>query len=95
MLANVAGILRPGPFLHDTADTWAAVLSVHLGGHLNAIAAVLPGMLARREGRIINITSTSALLGSRRQPAYSAAKQAVVGLTRVAWRRCWPARVSR
>jgi NAD(P)-dependent dehydrogenase (short-subunit alcohol dehydrogenase family) len=83
VLANVAGILRPGPFLHDTADTWAAVLSVHLGGHLNAIAAVLPGMLARHEGRIINITSTSALLGSRRQPAYSAAKQAVVGLTRV------------
>lgn len=83
VLANVAGILRPGPFLLDSADTWAAVLAAHLGGHLNAIEAVLPGMLARSQGRIINITSTAALLGSRRQPAYSAAKQAVVGLTRV------------
>jgi NAD(P)-dependent dehydrogenase (short-subunit alcohol dehydrogenase family) len=83
VLANVAGILRPGPFLGDSADTWAAVLAAHLGGHLNAIEAVLPGMLARSQGRIINITSTAALLGSRRQPAYSAAKQAIVGLTRV------------
>jgi NAD(P)-dependent dehydrogenase (short-subunit alcohol dehydrogenase family) len=83
VLANVAGILRPGPFLRDSADTWAAVLATHLGGHLNAIEAVLPGMLARSQGRIINITSTAALLGSRRQPAYSAAKQAIVGLTRV------------
>jgi NAD(P)-dependent dehydrogenase (short-subunit alcohol dehydrogenase family) len=83
VLANVAGILRPGPFLRDTTETWSAVLSAHIGGHLAAIGAVLPGMLARGHGRIINFASTSALLGSRRQPAYSTAKQAVVGLTRV------------
>ena len=82
VLANVAGILRPGPFLEDTPRTWAAVLSTHLGGHLNTISAVLPGMLARGSGRIINVTSTAGLLGSRRQPAYSTAKQAIVGLTR-------------
>ena len=83
VLANAAGILRPGPFLRDTTETWAAVLSTHLGGHLAAIAAVLPGMAARSRGHIINVTSTAALLGSRRQPAYSTAKQAIVGLTRV------------
>jgi NAD(P)-dependent dehydrogenase (short-subunit alcohol dehydrogenase family) len=82
VLACVAGILRPGPFLDDTRQTWEAVVSVHLGGHLNAIAATLPGMLARGHGRIIAVTSTAALLGSRRQPAYSAVKQAIVGLTR-------------
>jgi NAD(P)-dependent dehydrogenase (short-subunit alcohol dehydrogenase family) len=82
VLANVAGILRPGPFLRDTTQTWTAVLSAHLGGHLAAIAAVLPGMAARGHGHIINVTSTAALLGSRRQPAYSTAKQAIVGLTR-------------
>jgi NAD(P)-dependent dehydrogenase (short-subunit alcohol dehydrogenase family) len=82
VLANVAGILRPGPFLRDTDQTWAAVLSAHLGGHLAAIAAVLPGMASRGHGHIINVTSTAALLGSRRQPAYSTAKQAIVGLTR-------------
>jgi NAD(P)-dependent dehydrogenase (short-subunit alcohol dehydrogenase family) len=82
VLANVAGILRPGPFLRDTEETWTAVLSAHLGGHLAAIAAVLPGMAAQGRGHIINVTSTAALLGSRRQPAYSTAKQAIVGLTR-------------
>lgn len=82
VLANVAGILRPGPFLRDRRETWDAVIGTHLGGHLNTIGAVLPGMLARGSGRIINFTSTAALLGSRRQPAYSTAKEAIVGLSR-------------
>lgn len=82
VLANVAGILRPGPFLEDTRETWDAVLGTHLGGHINTIGAVLPGMLARGSGRIINFTSTAALLGSRRQPAYSTAKEGIIGLSR-------------
>lgn len=82
VLVNVAGILRPGPFLEDTRETWDAVLGTHLSGHINAIGAVLPGMLARGSGRIINFTSTAALLGSRRQPAYSTAKEGIIGLSR-------------
>ena len=82
VLVNVAGILRPGPFLEDTRGTWDAVLGTHLGGHINTIGAVLPGMLSRGSGRIINFTSTAALLGSRRQPAYSTAKEGIVGLSR-------------
>ncbi|HEX3921983.1 MAG TPA: SDR family NAD(P)-dependent oxidoreductase [Streptosporangiaceae bacterium] len=82
VLVNVAGILRPGPFLTDTRQTWDAVVGTHLSGHINTIGAVLPGMLARGSGRIINFSSTAALLGSRRQPAYSTAKEAVVGLSR-------------
>lgn len=82
ILVNVAGILRPGPFLADTRQTWDAVVGTHLSGHINTIGAVLPGMLARGSGRIINFSSTAALLGSRRQPAYSTAKEAVVGLSR-------------
>ena len=82
VLVNVAGILRPGPFLEDTRSTWDAVLGTHLGGHINTIGAVLPGMLSRGSGRIINFTSTAALLGSRRQPAYSTVKEGIVGLSR-------------
>jgi NAD(P)-dependent dehydrogenase (short-subunit alcohol dehydrogenase family) len=82
VLANVAGILRPGPFLEDTRETWDAVIGTHLGGHINTIDAALPGMLARGSGRIINFTSTAALLGSRRQPAYSTAKESIIGLSR-------------
>ena len=82
VLVNVAGILRPGPFLDDTRETWESVVSTHVGGHLNTINAVLPGMLSRQRGQIVNVTSTAGLLGSRRQPAYSMAKEAIVGLTR-------------
>lgn len=82
VLVNVAGILRPGLFLDDTRETWESVISTHVGGHLNTINAVLPGMLSRQRGRIVNVTSTAGLLGSRRQPAYSMAKEAIVGLTR-------------
>ena len=38
----MAGILRPGPFLDDTAETWDLVLSTHVAGHVNLINAVLP-----------------------------------------------------
>jgi NAD(P)-dependent dehydrogenase (short-subunit alcohol dehydrogenase family) len=82
VLANVAGILRPGPFLDDTEETWRMLLTIHLGGHLNTIQAFLPQMLARGSGHLVNFTSTAALLGSRRQPGYSTAKEAIVGLTR-------------
>jgi gluconate 5-dehydrogenase len=58
VLVNVAGILRPGPFLADTRQTWDAVVGTHLSGHINTIGAVLPGMLARGSGRIINLAST-------------------------------------
>ena len=58
VLVNVAGILRPGLFLDDTRETWESVISTHVGGHLNTINAVLPGMLSRQRGRIINVTST-------------------------------------
>jgi NAD(P)-dependent dehydrogenase (short-subunit alcohol dehydrogenase family) len=44
--------------------------------------AVLPGMLARRSGRIVNLASTAGKWGSRHQSAYNASKHAVVGLTR-------------
>jgi NAD(P)-dependent dehydrogenase (short-subunit alcohol dehydrogenase family) len=82
VVANVAGILRPGPFLDDTEETWRSVVSTHVGGHLNVVQALLPIMLEQQSGHIVNFTSTSGLLGSRRQPCYSAAKEAIVGLTR-------------
>jgi NAD(P)-dependent dehydrogenase (short-subunit alcohol dehydrogenase family) len=82
VVVNAAGILRPGPFLDDTEDRWAAVLAVHLGGHLNVTRAFLPGLLERRRGHLVNVTSTSGLFGSGGHPAYSVAKEAVVGLTR-------------
>lgn len=94
ILANVAGILRPGPFLEDTPDTWDLVMSTHVGGHLNLIRAVLPSMTDLGRGCIVNFTSTAGLLGSRRQPAYSTAKEALVGLTRCLARMLAPAAIT-
>jgi NAD(P)-dependent dehydrogenase (short-subunit alcohol dehydrogenase family) len=82
VVVPAAGIFRPGPFLDSTEDGWATVLAVHLGGHLNVIQAFLPGMLTRERGHLVNVTSTSAILGSPSHVVYSAAKEAVIGLTR-------------
>jgi len=54
---------------------------VHLKGSFNCLQAVVPGMMERRYGRIVNVTSTAGLLGTIGQINYSAAKAGVVGLT--------------
>jgi NAD(P)-dependent dehydrogenase (short-subunit alcohol dehydrogenase family) len=55
---------------------------VNLFGVLHFMQACLPGMQARRHGRIVNIASTAGKWGSRNQSAYNVSKHAVVGLTR-------------
>jgi 3-oxoacyl-[acyl-carrier protein] reductase len=82
VIVNPAGIMRPGPFLDDTVETWKALVSTHLGGHLNVVQAFVPTMIKQQSGHVVNFTSTSGLLGSRRQPAYSTAKEAIIGYTR-------------
>jgi NAD(P)-dependent dehydrogenase (short-subunit alcohol dehydrogenase family) len=81
-LVNVAGISRPVRLLQATLEDMRAVLDVNVGGTCNMIAAALPALRKRGGGTILNTSSTAGLLGSRRQPAYAAAKEALVGLTR-------------
>ena len=77
---NVAGITRSTSFATGTEDDWAGVLTVHLGGYLNVLAAALPVMAAAGQGRILGVTS-----GSGWRPAdagaYACAKRAVAALT--------------
>jgi 3-oxoacyl-[acyl-carrier protein] reductase len=56
-------------------------MAVHLKGSFNCLQAVVPGMMERRYGRIVNVTSTAGLLGTIGQINYSAAKAGIVGLT--------------
>jgi 2-hydroxycyclohexanecarboxyl-CoA dehydrogenase len=58
------------------------MLAVHLGGTRNACIAALPGMLERRNGRIITISSELALAGGERDAHYAAAKGALIGFTK-------------
>jgi 3-oxoacyl-[acyl-carrier protein] reductase len=81
ILVNNAGIGGHGGFLDATPGDWDRMLAVHLGGALTCIRAVLPGMLAAREGRIVNIL-TDGLWHGRTSTTYTTAKGALLGLTR-------------
>ena len=82
LLVNNAGVVGPiGPLWEDDPDAWWAAMDVNLRGVVLTSQLVLPGMVARRRGRIINLTSQA---GTYRWPlvsAYSVSKAAVVKLT--------------
>ncbi|WP_423462345.1 SDR family NAD(P)-dependent oxidoreductase [Promicromonospora sp. MS192] len=82
-LANVAGIMDDMSAVHEVSDAlWERVLRVNLEGTMRLTRAVVPGMLAAGQGRIVNVTSEAGLRGSAAGAAYTASKHAVVGLTR-------------
>lgn len=82
ILVNNAGQAASAP-MHKTDDAlWDTMLTVNLTGTYNGIRAVLPSMLERNFGRIVNIASTAGLKGYPYVSAYSAAKHGVIGLTR-------------
>lgn len=79
-VVNVAGITRPTSFAHGSEEDWRAVLTVHLQGYLNILAAALPIMAAAGHGRILGVTSGSGWRAAD-AGAYSCAKRAVAALT--------------
>jgi 3-oxoacyl-[acyl-carrier protein] reductase len=81
ILVNNAGIIRPAMLHKMTEAQWDEVLAVHLTGSFNCLQAVAPGMMEKRYGRIVNVTSTAGVLGTIGQINYSAAKAGIVGLT--------------
>jgi 3-oxoacyl-[acyl-carrier protein] reductase len=86
ILVNNAGVTRPAMLHKMERPQWDMVLSVHLTGSFNCLQAVAPDMIARRYGRIVNVTSTAGLLGTIGQVNYAAAKAGIVGLTLAAAR---------
>ena len=81
ILVNNAGIIRPAMLHKMTAAQWDEVLAVHLTGSFHCLQATVPGMMERRYGRIVNVTSTAGVLGTIGQINYSAAKAGILGLT--------------
>jgi NAD(P)-dependent dehydrogenase (short-subunit alcohol dehydrogenase family) len=80
VLVNVAGILRDRMIFNMAEAEWDAVLAVHLKGTFNCTRAASVAMREQRGGRIISMSSVSAL-GSPGQPNYAAAKAGILGLT--------------
>jgi len=81
LVAN-AGAAESAPFLKSDAALFQRMMDVNFMGVVHAAKAVLPGMVARRNGRIIAVASTAGLKGYGYVSAYVAAKHAVVGLVR-------------
>jgi NAD(P)-dependent dehydrogenase (short-subunit alcohol dehydrogenase family) len=82
ILVNNAGAASSQPFLKSTPQDWTSMFAVNLTATVTACQAVLPHMIARGWGRVVNIASTAGLKGYAYTAAYSAAKHGVIGLTR-------------
>jgi len=81
ILINNAGIGAFGGFLELQPEQWEEIIQVNLLGVYYTTRAILPGMIARKTGDIINISSTAGLRGAPVTSAYSASKFGLLGLT--------------
>ena len=82
VLVNNAGIAESAPIARTELDAWERHLRTNATGPFVLSRAVLPGMIERRWGRIVNVASTAGLEGAPYLAAYTASKHALVGLTR-------------
>lgn len=81
ILVNNAGIVRDKSFVKMTPEMWSEVLSVNLDGTFYCTKAVIEGMLERKSGRILNISSVIGRMGNRGQANYAASKAGMIALT--------------
>lgn len=82
ILVNNAGFAESAPFLKTAPEVFERMMAIHLLGAVHTTQAVLPGMIERQHGHVVNMASTAGLHGQAYVTAYVAAKHALVGLTR-------------
>jgi 3-oxoacyl-[acyl-carrier protein] reductase len=82
ILVNNAGLTRDNILLRLSEDDWDAVLDANLKGAFHTTRAVIKGMMKRRSGRIINMTSIVGLTGNKGQANYAASKAGLIGFTK-------------
>jgi 2-hydroxycyclohexanecarboxyl-CoA dehydrogenase len=82
VLVNNAGWDIFKPFLQTTPDEWRKLIDINLVGVLNMHYAVLPGMVGRGHGRVVNVASDAARVGSSGEAVYAACKAGITGLTK-------------
>ena len=82
ILVNNAGLTRDNVFLRLSDADWDVVQDANLKGAFHTIKAATRGMMKRRWGRIVNITSVVGIIGNRGQANYSASKAGLIGLTK-------------
>jgi len=82
ILVNNAGLTRDNILLRLADDDWDAVLDANLKGAFHTTRACIKGMMKRRRGRIISITSVVGLTGNKGQANYAASKAGLIGFTK-------------
>ncbi|MBU6465847.1 MAG: SDR family oxidoreductase, partial [Burkholderiales bacterium] len=82
VLVNNAGWDIFKPFVKTVPDEWDKLIAINLTGALHMLHAVLPGMVERRYGRIVNVASDAARGGSSGEAVYSACKGGLVALSK-------------
>ena len=78
-LVNNAGWDRMAPFLETDEDLWDRIIDINLRGPIRMTKAVLPQMVERQSGRIVNISSEAGRVGSTGEAVYSACKAGIIG----------------
>lgn len=84
IVVNNAGVTRDNILMRLKDEDWDAVVDTNLRGAFNVMRAVTRGMMKKRAGRIINISSVVGLSGNKGQTNYAASKAGLVGLTKAA-----------
>lgn len=82
ILVNAAGTTAEQPVSGHSDELWHKIIDTNLTGAFRMTRELLPGMIARKWGRIVNIGSTAATVGWKDNPAYCASKAGLLGLTR-------------
>jgi len=93
VLVNNAGIAQTKLFTDITAEDWHRMFAVHVDGIFNCLQAFLPQMISQKNGKIINVSSIWGLVGASCEVHYSAAKAAVIGLTKALAKEVGPSHV--
>jgi 2-hydroxycyclohexanecarboxyl-CoA dehydrogenase len=82
VLVNNAGWDVFRPFIETAPSDWTKIISINLTGALNMHHAVLPGMIGRKRGRIVNVSSDAARVGSSGEAVYAACKAGMIGFSK-------------
>ncbi|MFN3242550.1 MAG: 3-oxoacyl-ACP reductase FabG [Planctomycetota bacterium] len=82
VIVNNAGIVRDAPLPAMNPEQWDDVIATSLGGFYNVTQPLIMQMVQKRWGRVVNMSSVSAIKGNRGQTNYAAAKAGILGATR-------------
>lgn len=93
VLINNAGVASSGLFQDISFEEWNRILNVNLNGVYHCTQEVLPDMIARHEGKIINISSIWGMVGASNEVAYSTSKAAVIGMTKALAKEVGPSNI--